>query len=615
MTIAEAFGFLTQGVFLCVAIYVVYTTIVRPTRSNLHVLLFFSLLALIIAYAWVQRVLEVVPVSAAELISPLLVLTLPYVLLRLTYHFSTVEIRYLRLTEIGLAASFLLITFVGTEHTLILLALVSYFALVTGYSAHRFYVGSKSANGITRKRLVAISLATISLSVALFSVVGNAIFDGVPGLAIELFRQILQLISAVLYLVGFATPAVLRQAWQEPELRQFLRQTLELPRWSSERDALRRIEEVCAETIGAPYAAIGLWNPETGKIEFPEHQIDPGETIAGQAFQQGRPILSLNTLADDPVHRDIYEQYQALAVMAAPIATSEGPIGVLALYSPNPPIFADDDLSLLQLLSDQVAVLLQNRRHIEAQAELAAREESTRLKDEFLSVAAHDLKTPLTTILATGQYLERRLSSGDEESPELRSVIRLNRESRRLRAFVQGLLDASRIEQGKLLADIETIDISGLINEVVERATSSGTHRLDVVIDDELVADVDQIRVQQVVENLLENAQKYSPANSLISVRARVQEDEIRIAITDSGPGIEPEDRERIFDRYVRSKQADKGGAPGIGLGLYICKAIVEQHGGAIWVESKLGEGSTFHVSFRRSEVPSIEHVTVDTRR
>ncbi|MEX2425371.1 MAG: ATP-binding protein [Thermomicrobiaceae bacterium] len=615
MSVVEASSVLTQGVFLCVAIYVVYATIQRPTRSNLHVLAFFLLLALIIAYTWVQRLLDVIPVPVSERITPILILTLPYLLLTLAQQFSSVEQRHMRAAGAAMLGSILVAEVLGTDNLLILLGIVGYFSATTGFAAYRFYEGSKSANGITRKRLRAIAMGTVALSAALALVVGVTVTDGLIGTMIELVRQVLLLFSAVLYLIGFATPSVLRQAWQEPELRQFLRQTLTLPRWASEHDALRHIEASCAETVGAPYAAIGLWNPETELIEFRYNKFKPGETIGGRAFSENRPIMSLDTVTDDPASREVYERGQAFAVMAAPIITSDETIGVISLYSPNPPIFAEDDLALLQLLSDQVAVLLQNRRHIDAQAELAAREESTRLKDEFLSVAAHDLKTPLTTILATGQYLERRLSAQGDESPELRSVIRLNREATRLRAFVQGLLDASRIEQGKLLSSLEKVDISHLVSDVVERAAVTGSHRIDVNISDELVSEVDQVRVQQVIENLLENAQKYSPPGSLISVRCWNDNDRVRVSITDSGPGIDAGDLERIFDRYFRSAQASNGDAPGIGLGLYICKAIVEQHGGAIWVESKLDVGSTFHVSLQRSEVPSLEQATVDTHR
>jgi signal transduction histidine kinase len=613
MTGIELVTYATQALYFVVAVYIASFTIRHPRRSNGNILIFFSLLATIAAYSWIQRIVEITPGTIVDALPALLIVTLPYVLLRLARAFSSVRDSIMRLSQAGLIASYVLVIYPGTGNPIALLVVLGYFAAVSVYAASRFHSSSLNANGITQKRMRAVSQASILLGAALFTVVVTAMTEGFISDAVQLMRQLALVASAVLYLIGFAPPAFIRRSWQEPELRNFLRETLQRSRSSATDEVLAHLERTTAETIGAPNAVIGLWNPETELLEFRRNKFKPGETIGGQAFLKQRPILSLDTLADDPDSREIYERGQAFAVIAAPITNDNDRLGVIALYSPNPPIFADDDMTLLGLLADQIAILLENRMHVHAHAELAAREESTRLKDEFLSVAAHDLKTPLTTILGTAQYLERRLASLNEESVELMSVRRLNRESKRLQALVQGLLDASRIEQGQILTKLEKTDLNDLISGVVQRSDYGDSHVLDVDVSGSLTGEFDPVRVQQVIENLIENAKKYSPEGTTIQVSAWNEGDDIRLSVSDQGAGIGPEDLDRVFDRYYRASESSNGSTPGIGLGLHICKEIVEQHGGQIWAESQLGLGSIFHVLLKRNSVTKDGHVKVNS--
>ena len=616
MTILETLTYGTQLLFVVVALYVAMHTLRNPTRSNLYILLFFSLLVVAIAYSWIQSLLGLIPGPVGQLVTPVLVLALPYVLLRLADAFSSVPSRYLRAAEVGLLTSAVLVIILSTDVFPVLVIAVSYVALTAGLAAYRFHSESHKARGLTGKRLHMLSQASLLLGAALFAVAVAEAAPGIVGTVIDSGRQLMLSASALLYLIGFAPPALVRRAWQEPQLRHFLHQTLHLPRWSDQRELLREIEQATAETIGTPNAVIGLWNPETELVDYRSASIPPGKTIGGKAFEQQRSILSLDTLADDPESRDYYVAHDAMAVAATPITIRGDQLGVMAVYSPNPPIFAEDNLSMLRLLADHVAVLLENRRHLEAQAELAVREETTRLRDEFLSVAAHDLKTPLTTIVATAQYLERKLASTGEDSPEMRSITRLNREAKRLHRLVQSLLDTSRIERGQLMAEREIIDLSELVRDTLHRVESYATHNLDADIEENLVTYIDEARIQQVLENLLENARKYSPRESTIRVCVWTEnEDEIRIAVSDSGMGIDPEEQSRVFERYYRTPASQDGDAPGIGLGLYICKQIIELHDGKIWLESVPGEGTTFHVSLHRVKVDMVAHGSLNIDR
>jgi signal transduction histidine kinase len=600
--VIEATMFASQALFLVVAIYMAWTAIRSPRRSNFFAMAFFGLLALVIGLTWSQPLLQNLPSRLTTAIVATLVLFLPYVLLRLAGEFGSVNHTIRRISELCLAVSIALVIFPGSEYPFVLLFVLIYFFSVAGYASRQFGLAAESANGITRMRLRALSFASILLGVALLSVIVTTVVSGFVSAAVEVARQFVLMASALMYFAGFSPPVMLRRAWQEPELRRFLNETRSIPRVPDIDHAITELERISAETVGAPYAAIGLFNEHTGMIDFRENSLNPGETIGGQAFAENRAILSLDTISDDPESRELYEYGSAFAVIAAPINTDEGTVGVLSLYAPNPPIFAEDDLSLLTLLADQVGILLENRRYIESQAELAAREASTRLKDEFLSLAAHDLKTPLTTILGTGQYLERRIRSQNPEAPELNSITRLNREALRLRRLVDGLLDASRIEQGQLVANLEQSDVSSIVEEVVERAIDFGNHHISSEIEPDIWTICDAVRIEQVVENLIENARKYSPAGSTVSVRLAASEDTVEFSVTDEGIGISPEDQAQIFDRYFRTESAEFRTVQGIGLGLYICKAIVEQHGGHISVDSEPERGSTFRFSIPRRE-------------
>ena len=168
-------------------------------------------------------------------------------------------------------------------------------------------------------------------------------------------------------------------------------------------------------------------------------------------------------------------------------------------------------------------------------------------------------------------------------------------EAKRLSSLVLKLLDASRLEQGKLVGDREPVDLVELARDVARRDSHQG-RRITVSADAPVVGSYDPQRIGQVLENLVENAVKYSPADSEVAVAVSNRNGEAFIDVTDEGIGIPASDLPRIFDRFHRASNVDDRRFAGMGLGLFICKGIVEQHGGHISVESRIGAGSTFHV-------------------
>lgn len=224
----------------------------------------------------------------------------------------------------------------------------------------------------------------------------------------------------------------------------------------------------------------------------------------------------------------------------------------------------------------------------EERLRLAQAEEAVRLRDEFLVIAAHELKTPLTALGLQLQKLERQV-------PQASAGIAL-RSARRLGALVDTLLDVSRIAAGRLTLEVRECDLSELAREVAERWRDEASRA-----GSELILDAgapvrgrwDPLRIDQVVENLLGNALKYAPGKPVrISVAPR--DGRAELAVADEGPGIPPGAEERIFRRFERA--ADMRNYGGLGLGLYIAREIVEAHGGTISVAGGGKTGATFRI-------------------
>lgn len=227
-------------------------------------------------------------------------------------------------------------------------------------------------------------------------------------------------------------------------------------------------------------------------------------------------------------------------------------------------------------------------------------EQAVRSRDEFLSIASHELKTPVTSLKMQLQMTRRAIQPevGIAPSPEkLSKTLDLCiRQVDRLTALIEDLLDVSRVESGKMTYSFEPVDLSGLVKEVTERfAEQSLTAQspIQVTASHKVVITCDPFRIEQVVTNLLTNAIKYG-AESLVEVEVTHSPNEAVIKISDQGLGISRDKHAKIFDRFERA--ISHHNISGLGLGLYISKQIVDAHGGSIELESDLGKGSTFTV-------------------
>lgn len=240
---------------------------------------------------------------------------------------------------------------------------------------------------------------------------------------------------------------------------------------------------------------------------------------------------------------------------------------------------------------------------LDLQAANAELRRLTDLKSVFVSVAAHELRTPLAVIISYADLLAAGID-GDLNGPQLHSVDAIRGGADRLLRITSNLLDLARIEAGRLEVVLQVADLGELVAATVEELRGlfrqSGL-TLTLAMDPDLpLALVDALRTKEIVSNLLSNAQKYTPPGGSVSVSLAAAEDpgELALTVRDTGVGIAPEEQPAIGSWMFRASSSAQINAQGAGLGLYITRSLVELHGGRLWFESAPGVGSAFHVTF-----------------
>jgi signal transduction histidine kinase len=608
MTALELVTLLSQALYVVIFVAVFYRYLRAPTPAHLDMTLFFGVLAFVVVES---RIATLLAFASPEWFTDTLIATvvaLPYILLRLVDDFTAVPKPIKRAAEILLIGSVAALYVIEGARlpTPYVLFVVAYIAGLSLYCGFRFIRAAARSEGVTKRRMQAISLGTILFALDILAAGTSGQFDDPAQTILTAVGQLLGLASAAAFFLGFAPPSILRRAWQAPELRALLTRAASLPRLPTTQDIVRELERGAAAATGSQ-ARIGVWDEDLRKIRMWQpttgepFDIEPGQHFAGRAFEQQRTLFSAHPARDDPEGADIYRRGPIGAVISTPITAGEKRLGVLVLYAERPPIFAISDRELAQLLADQAAVILESRALIDHAARVRAREEATRLKEDFLSAAAHDLKTPLTTVVAQAQFLERKATRDPSAPSDLPGLQRIVREAQRLSALVTDLLDAARMEQGRLISDREPVDLGALVSVVTARRHSA-THATEVDVRGAVVGNYDSRRIEQLMENLIENARKYSPEATPVNVSVWQEDGEARITVQDRGIGIPAADLPRIFERFARASNVDDRKFHGMGLGLYICRGIVEEHGGRIWADSEVGKGSTFHVALPLGE-------------
>ncbi|WP_298404767.1 ATP-binding protein [uncultured Chloroflexus sp.] len=233
--------------------------------------------------------------------------------------------------------------------------------------------------------------------------------------------------------------------------------------------------------------------------------------------------------------------------------------------------------------------------------DITANQKVQRAKDEFLAVAAHELRSPLAAVRSYADLLLRREQQREGDPRDIHGLTILTQQVAHMLRLVDNLLDVSRLDSGQLDLQYQQVNVVMLAQQVIDQQRPSAGNR-ELLLETEtpeLIVSCDAVRIRQVLTNLLNNAIKYSPPDSVISVRLRHallptnNTPAVLISVSDQGPGIPVSEHERVFQRYYRTP-GRRG--EGLGLGLYLSREIVQLHGGQIWIESREGQGSTFMV-------------------
>jgi signal transduction histidine kinase len=346
-------------------------------------------------------------------------------------------------------------------------------------------------------------------------------------------------------------------------------------------------------------AAVGLEGEVARGVRLPL-----GRGFAGRVATERRPIL-LDAAEHAGVLNPLLRERGVRSLLGVPLLVEGRVLGVLHVGALVSRRFTADDVTLLQSAADRVALALDQQRLLAAaevaRAETAAAEEALRLRDTFLAIAAHELQTPVTSLKGTTQLMLRQQSRGLLDPARLDTHLRrLDKSAARLATLTADLLDVARLRTGQLPLTIAPLDLVTLAGEVVARAREAldGRHRIVLTATDDLApVPADAARLEQVLVNLLENAVKYSPAGGTIAVTVRWAEGGAKVSVQDEGIGLPPGGADAIFEPFGRAPNASARQIPGLGLGLYICRAIVTRHGGQLWAESAGdGRGTTFHL-------------------
>ena len=530
-----------------------------------------------------------------------------YMLLRLAYDFMDVPVWVIRTAEV-LVAVLVVTSFMVTTASLLTLAEIIYLLVALSYVSVIFVRASRKAGGVTRRRMIAVTVGTLCLFAVLILA---SLSVAIPELATDgqAFNELLGLASGLAYFIGFATPSFIRRAWQEPELRAFLQRAATLPRLPSTRAIIAELENGAAISVGTAHANVALWNEASNTLVHEGDGVDgweiPVDTdlVTGKAFVNQVPVFLREIKPGYPTY-DQAKRANVTSMLVAPITAGQRRLGILAVYADRPPIFADEDLQLVKLLADQAAVILESCTLMDQAVQVQVQQQSTRLKEDFLSAAAHDLRTPLTILVGQVELMERRIRRNPSAPADMISIQRLKTEAHRLKTLVLELLDAERIEQGSMVTMQAEVDLVEVAEEACHRH-SGARHYCTVQANGPVRGMYDPIRIRQLVENLVENAVKYSPDGGTVEIKLwsepggtthRAGEERVEawnhVTVTDHGIGIPTEDIPNVFDRFHRGTNVDDRKFVGMGLGLYICRTIAEQHGGSISIESTRSKNS-----------------------
>jgi len=358
---------------------------------------------------------------------------------------------------------------------------------------------------------------------------------------------------------------------------------------------LHNIIQIATDLTATEASSILLLDKKTGELHFEiatgvkGQEVKPivvplDNSIAGWVVKEGEPLL-IPDVRKDPRHYhkvDDMTQFSTRSILGVPLRVKDKVIGVLEVLNKiDDKEFTQDDVETLTTLAAQAAIAIENARLFQ--------------QSDLLSEVVHELRTPLTSIRGYSKML--LLAEGIAREKELEFAETIHREAIRLGQMINDFLDLARLESGRTYIAQEPVNMTEILSETLAILQPQAAERrvsIALQVPETLPTIIgDPVRLKQVMVNLVSNAVKYNHEGGRVDIEVKVGEDELNVAVKDTGRGIREEDLPHIFEKFYRVDDPEQQ-IKGTGLGLSITKHIVEVHGGTISVQSVKGQGSTF---------------------
>lgn len=502
--------------------------------------------------------------TVAQRIDVALLVLFPFFLYRFTIAFAPSAARLERfvgtLTTALVLATFALPSFPGEGDprpwwfVVYLVAFVAHWSLLLIVVAARLWRSARDEASVARLRMRTLALA----SVAIIAAIVVAAIGPRPDSAGALLAGLLATLSGVAFLAGLAPPAVLRLLWRRPEQARTQAAIMGLMTASSEADVVARVAEPMARTVGARAIAI----------------YDTDDRVIGSfGLERGEPVD------------------------AQDVSTLAFPFGRLVVWTTAfAPYFGDEELKLLRTLGSLTGVALDRARLFAREVEAReALERADELKSQFVALAAHELRSPVTTIYGLSETIAER---GPELEPERLRQLQdsLREQIARMRDLVGQLLDLSRLEAAAVEIHPQAVLVEEQLRRIVAGAVPLKAGEVSIEVDPSLEAQVDGDAFERIVSNLVANAFRYGAPP--VVIRAQRSEGTLHVIVEDRGHGVPPEFVPQLFERFARSP-ATASATEGTGLGLAIARSYARAHHGDLSYSRSAQGGASFEVVLR----------------
>jgi len=325
-----------------------------------------------------------------------------------------------------------------------------------------------------------------------------------------------------------------------------------------------------------------------GRSKHAEADAAWGETFASQVLATGK-LLMQDPKPDTPPDDRLHQAY----LLGLPLRANGLIKGALVFVRFGGPVYTEDHIKIALIATDLLTLLFERAASREMHAELRELKRQMQLQEDFVSTISHELRTPLGFIKGYSTSLLRQDTNWDEETQKEFLTI-IDEEADRLSLLIENVLESARLQSKTLPLRFQPLRLDAVLRDVVMRIRSRfKTIEINMEISSAPSMHGDGVRIAQVFENLFTNAIKYAPG-APITIRLNRVDDNLLVSFTDRGPGIENDALQLIFERFYRVRSEIT--VTGSGLGLYICKQIIQAHRGKIWAESNPGEGTTFFI-------------------